>query len=802
MKNKFQLIFFLIFFHSSLHAENVLIESKKISLDKGQQISIFEKEVFLKTDDGYEINSEYAEYNKKTGLIKLKNNIIGKDKKNNIIKTDHAEYNEITKIFTTKGPTKVITSENYIIDGQDILLNNTQNFIKSNKFSTIIDQDDNIISLDNFEYQIKDNLFKSVGKINFKDKMKNNYEFSQIYIDTLKKEILGTDTKAYFNDKNFKISDDNKPRIFSNSMSLDKQKSVFNKSVFTICDYRKNNKCPPWSIQSSKMLHDSEKKTIYYDNAIIRVYNIPIFFIPKISHPDPTVNRRSGFLPPAFSNSNNLSSGVSIPYFWAINNDKNFTLTNKLYASENPLFLGGYHQAFKNSNLITDFGYTKGYKKENSKKKKGDKSHLFTKFVKNFEGQNGFNNTLSITNEHVSNDKYLKLYKVESNLVDYNTDTLNNTFEFTSEKDDLFFGLNANVFETLNENYSDKYEYIYPEITFDRNLISNNKIGNLDLQTNYKVHKYDTNKFSNFLVNDFNWNYNEFNFDTGLNGKLLGNLKNINYETKNIDIYKKNTTSELFGALGYLTELSLKKQNDDKSPLYLLKPKFLARFAPGNMRQETDSDRLNPANAFSLNRLNNINNYETGLSGTLGLDYEIKKNNKENFSLSIAQVVNEKENKKIGSKSSMDEKLSDLVGETNYLINDNVSLNYNFAIDQNYKDLNYTEFGAKMDLNPISIKFDFIEEGKHIGEQKYFKTKVDFAKTNNGLLSFSTKRNLVTDSSEFYNLSYEYFNDCLRAGIAYRREFYNDSELEPENSLMFQITLTPFGNINSPSFNK
>ena len=51
------------------------------------------------------------------------------------------------------------------------------------------------------------------------------------------------------------------------------------------------------------------------------------------------------------------------------------------------------------------------------------------------------------------------------------------------------------------------------------------------------------------------------------------------------------------------------------------------------------------------------------------------------------------------------------------------------------------------------------------------------------------KRNLVTDSAEFYNLSYEYLNDCLRAGLVYRREFYNDSELEPENSLMFKITL-------------
>ena len=70
------------------------------------------------------------------------------------------------------------------------------------------------------------------------------------------------------------------------------------------------------------------------------------------------------------------------------------------------------------------------------------------------------------------------------------------------------------------------------------------------------------------------------------------------------------------------------------------------------------------------------------------------------------------------------------------------------------------------------------------------------------MFSFETKRNLITSSAEFYNLSYEYINDCLRAGIVYRREFYNDSEIEPENSLMFKITLTPFGNIKSPTFSQ
>ena len=63
------------------------------------------------------------------------------------------------------------------------------------------------------------------------------------------------------------------------------------------------------------MLHDSTKKTIYYNNAVVKVYDIPIFYIPKLSHPDPSVDRRSGFLPPSFADSKNLGSGISIPFF-------------------------------------------------------------------------------------------------------------------------------------------------------------------------------------------------------------------------------------------------------------------------------------------------------------------------------------------------------------------------------------------------------------------------------------------------------------------------------------------------------
>ena len=154
------------------------------------------------------------------------------------------------------------------------------------------------------------------------------------------------------------------------------------------------------------------------------------------------------------------------------------------------------------------------------------------------------------------------------------------------------------------------------------------------------------------------------------------------------------------------------------------------------------------------------------------------------------------------SSSSMDEKLSDLVGHSELKINDKLNLKYDFALDQNYNELNYNEVGTSLNFEPVNLDFSWLQEKKHIGNQEYVKSSLTFVKGDNALFTAETKRNLITNSAEYYNLSYEYINDCLKAGIVYRREFYEDSGLEAENSLMFKITLVPLANINSPLFNQ
>ena len=95
----------------------------------------------------------------------------------------------------------------------------------------------------------------------------------------------------------------------------------------------------------------------------------------------------------------------------------------------------------------------------------------------------------------------------------------------------------------------------------------------------------------NFFVNDFNWESIDLKSTTGINTNILGNLKNINYEAKNIDIYKEDVTSELYGALGILSRLDLIKKYDNSD--HFFSPKILLRFSPGSMRQLSSGSKLN-----------------------------------------------------------------------------------------------------------------------------------------------------------------------------------------------------------------
>jgi LPS-assembly protein len=770
-------ILFSFIYNLNLVAQELEINSSKIKYDDVSKISIFE------------------------GSVKV-NDVIG-----NKLFSDYIEYNKLDEVITTKGYTKIITSGGYEVSSTDVTFDNKKNLIYSNNKTKIIDEDGNNISAEMFNYSILTSIFFSKGNIKVNDINNNNYNFSEIYIDENKKKIIGADVKAFLNQSDILANIDNDPRFFANTMSLTKKTNTFEKGIFTYCKNKGDDKCPPWTLQSKKIRHDLAKKTIYYDNVVLKIYDFPIFFSPKFSHPDPTVKRRSGFLAPTLKNSSSLGSGFSTPYFFNISTDKDLTLTPKFYLNENPLFLAEYRQDFINSFLIVDAGFTEGYKKKDTKKTDGSRSHFFSNFIMNFiDGQDKYSG-LELNVEKTSNDTYFEVHDVKSSLIKGDKTILENKVDFFYKNKDLFFGITPSVFEDTTKKGTKRLEYLLP-LNLEKNIMTSEKYGFLDLGSNLIFRKYETNKHSDFFVNNFMWKSNKWLSTFGTESHFKGLVKAVNYETKNTNKYKDDKiNSEAYSALGYFTKLGLYKEDFINKKFYSLTPKLLLRYAPGHMRK-TEGGKLNYGNLFNLTKINKFDLVEPGLSTSLGIEYKKNKLNESNMideeilSLSAGQVISAKENTNIPSSTSLDQQFSDFVGVANYNVNNKINLNYNFSIDQGYKYYNYNEIGTNVTINKAKFNLSYLQEKNHIGSQEYAQTGFDLKLNNFTELSFDTKRNFLTNSSEFYNLSYNYINDCLKAGIAYRREFYSDRDVEPENTLMFTISIIPFAAINSPALSR
>ena len=93
----------------------------------------------------------------------------------------------------------------------------------------------------------------------------------------------------------------------------------------------------------------------------------------------------------------------------------------------------------------------------------------------------------------------------------------------------------------------------------------------------------------------------------------------------------------------------------------------------------------------------------------------------------------------MASKTSLDEKASDLVGEYKYKLNENINFDYNFNIDQNYKDINYNNIVSSLNFNPIKLDFNYVQEKKHIGDKEFVKSKISYDKGDQTKLSFEVK---------------------------------------------------------------
>ena len=604
----------------------------------------------------------------------------------------------------------------------------------------------------------------------------------------------------------------------------DENYTLVNKGIFTSC--QKNDTCPPWSIKAKKIKHDRVEKELIYDHPIIRVYDIPVFYLPKFYHPDPSVKRKSGFLQPAINNSEVLGSSFTMPYFKVLSENKDFTLSPIWFDTDTFMSSIEYRQENKYSSLLVDFAAVNNYESYTTKKR-NTVSHLFLNFNSDLNLKNFESSYLDLNLKKISKSSYLSVFDqyITKKDIKPGSNKLINEIRLDLDHTDYSLQTGLQAFDSTDvQKTSDRYQYVLPYFSLNKEIIQDYFSGNINFSTSFNNVLSNTNVLETALNNNITFNSLDYISNLGLKNNFGINLKNLNSIGKNSIKYKPSAQSEIISLYNFDISLPLIKKNENTKKL--LTPKLSFRINPSDMKNHSSSGvTVNANNAFAINRLSLSDSFETGRSLTLGLDYDIeyvkqryknkdrliknedtirKKDDpvslylQENveqinnyFNIKLATVLRDKEEILIPHKSTLNRKSSNLFGSISNKFSDNIELGYNFSLDNDFNTLEHNKIYTILSNNNIVARFDFTEENGERGDTNLFATSIDYNINDENFLTFKTRRNRKINFTEYYDLVYQYKNDCLTAGIEYKKTYYSNGDIRPKEDLLFTITLFP-----------
>ncbi len=162
-------------------------------------------------------------------------------------------------------------------------------------------------------------MTESNGTVSYADTMELTNDFKTGFIDSMKMDTA---------EKTFMTA----PRV----ERLYGQTTVFENGTYTACEACKDDpsKPPLWQVRAKRIIHQNDEQTIYYEDATLELFGMPVAYLPFFSAPDPSVKRRTGWLMPHYVMQDKLGFGIAAPYFWAITPSMDLTATPTILSKQ------------------------------------------------------------------------------------------------------------------------------------------------------------------------------------------------------------------------------------------------------------------------------------------------------------------------------------------------------------------------------------------------------------------------------------------------------------------------------------
>ncbi|MDJ0930831.1 LPS-assembly protein LptD [Breoghania sp.] len=225
--------------------------------------------------------------------------------------------------------------------------------------------------------------------------------------------------------------------------------TTFHNGTYTVYTKPTNppGKPPLWRIRATKIVHNQKERTVYYEGARIEFWGVPIAYLPFMSHPDPTLTRKSGFLTPTTVYDDKIGIGVAVSYHWVLGPDKDLTFTATPLSKQGPLLEAMWRQRLENGKYSISAAGIHQTNPENFSGSSGEREwrgYINTKgeFTINQRWKWGWD--LS----RVSDRAFVKDYEIDS-------DSLTSSLYLTGQSERNYFDIHTYAFQITQEDDPD-----------------------------------------------------------------------------------------------------------------------------------------------------------------------------------------------------------------------------------------------------------------------------------------------------------------------------------------------------------
>lgn len=555
-----------------------------------------------------------------------------------------------------------------------------------------------------------------------------------------------------------------------------------------------DNPIPIWQIRAKSGNHDIEKQQLIFQNAHIRVFDIPVFYVPYLRLPEPRVKRMRGFLVPRTKQNSLLGFGLELPYFLPMGQDRDITIS-PLISQETKTLKLNYRQAFDEGRIVANLA--------------ASKDTVFSEKLRGrFQSNGDFNLpndyrlyydfTIVSDNSYISDYDYPPLDRIASRISVNKTQKLQhqeaNLVYYHSLFDD--YGVLPAI---INFNHYDKYIKV-PTLQGDFRVST--ILHNNFRSSQKNIYGRDIRRLNTSL----GWS-NSYKTNQGIRIELGSQIRFDSYLTRQDTRFKneENTVS----ADGLITVGWPMIRHDILQHQDILEP--VLQFAISKQEdlrlplEESIYSELDEGNLISLSRFPARDRFEKDARGAIGLKWLRKFKSGSKLDISLGQVFRQNEEEDFNTGSGLNSKVSDYLLSAKYMGQKGFSIAGRTLLDPNISP-NRIEALATYAWDRVSLSTGFSFLPKSISQER----KNDISELRLATIyqfddvwryTTGVRYDLSNDRTAEVSIGILFDNECTNVAFTAKRRFSNSGSSSSVTSWDLTTSLKGFstGGNRSPS---